>query len=331
MIDPAPAPQMNPDSERLTVFTMTYNYGRFLRQNLNGVARQTTPPGRTIVRDDCSPNDSLAELKEILAPYTWTEFHRNEENLGPVKHFRACVAQAETEFYHLHSGDDFLVDEHFYRDAIRILDENPDIVMVFGYASSVLDNGRVITPHQPLPDRDWTRLEGGTLRRQLAFENPVAAVCVVVRRSVHEELTPWEMDNPHVHDWLYWYLMSYCGDFARIERVVIHKHLHGDNVSEIYERAGAAANHLDDGYGELLARSELSDTERRRVRIGRRRHRIRMATAAQFPIVCLRELFGRGAVGAILESLMERISRKADKFRKRQRDRFLRKHAGQTW
>ena len=183
-----PVPRLQPDSSRLTVFTMTYNYGKFLRENLDGVARQTTPPGTMIVRDDCSPNDSLEELNNILQPYAWVKFHRNEENLGPVKHFRACVAQAETEFYHLHSGDDYLVDEKFYQDAIRILDENRDIVMVFGYASSVLNNGQVITPHQPLADREWTRLEGETIRDQLAFENPIAAVCVVVRRSVHKEL-----------------------------------------------------------------------------------------------------------------------------------------------
>ena len=139
------------------------------------------------------------------------------------------------------------------------------------------------------------------------------------------------MDNPHVHDWLYWYLMSYCGDFARIERVVVHKHLHGDNVSEIFERSGVAAKHLDDGYGELLARPELTESERSTVRVGRRRHRIRMATARQFPFVCLREVFGRGSIGAMVESIMERISRKADKFRKRIRRNYFRKHTGRFW
>jgi glycosyltransferase involved in cell wall biosynthesis len=328
---PVPAPRLHPDSNRLTVFTMTYNYGRFLSENIDGVAAQTLPPGVFIVRDDCSPNDTLEDLEKILALYPWAKLHRNAENLGPVKHFQACVAQADTEYYHLHSADDFLVDPDFYKDAVRILDENPDIVMAFGYASSILDDGSVITPHMPLRDRKWTRLDGEALRDQLAFENPVAAVCVVMRNSVHERLTPWEMDNPHVHDWLYWYLMSYCGDFARIERVVVHKHLHGENVSEIFERSGIAGKHLDDGYSELLARQELSKAEKQKLHIGRRRHRIRMATALAFPFVCLRECLGRGALGAILESLLERFARKSEKYRKKIRGKYLKKYSARSW
>lgn len=318
----------NPD---LTVVVFNYNYAEFLPDALDGLKHQDMRPDITLVSDDDSPLNSARDLERIVAGYPGVILERNRTNLGAVKHFRKRVAEVSTKYYMVHSADDFLVDPMFFRDATRLLEERPDLVAVFGYAGDRQTDGRVVLPRNPIHERRLTVFEGSELRVQLAYENVVPAVCVVIRTSVHQSLPPFPIANPHVHDWQQWYLMTYLGNFARLERVVCHRYIHGSNLSERYELAGDASVHVDAGYQQLLGRPEIQDEDMRHLAIGRRRHRIRTSPAKRLPLVMMKELWREGGLDAAKESLHERVIRRFTLRRKRLRSDFLSKYAGTTW
>jgi glycosyltransferase involved in cell wall biosynthesis len=315
----------------LTVVVFNYNYAEFLPSALNGLKQQIRKPDITLVSDDDSPLNSARDLEQILESHPKVLFKRNKKNLGAVEHFRKRVAEVSTKYYMVHSADDFLIDPKFFDDAIRLLEEQPDLVAVFGYAGDRQKDGRVVLPRTPILDRGHTVFSGRELRVQLAYENVVPAVCVVIRAAVHQRVPPFPIANPHVHDWQQWYLMTYFGSFARLEKVVCHRHIHGNNLSETYEMAGDAAVHVDSGYQQLLERPEIQEEDRRHLAIGRRRHRIRTSPAKSLPLVVLKEMWRAGGLDAAWESVLERLVRRFTTRRKRLRSAFLSKHAGTSW
>ena len=315
----------------LDVVVLSYNFAKFLPDALAGVAAQTRQPDTWLVSDDCSPDSTAEELEAVIAPWPAARLLRNPTNMGPVAHFRRRIQELTGDAYVLLSGDDYLVDPTFLADATAILAAEPNINVVFGHHLSVDQDGRVTGAERPVSQAAWTRLDGATLRVQLAYENLVPAVCTVIRRSIHAKLPPFPLESPTRNDWQQWYLMTYHGDFARLERTVVHYRAHGANISVGPVQARRMAATVEAAYDELMQRSECTEEDRRHLRAGLNRIHIRSAGVRQLPGVLSRNLRAPGVALALAETLAERggrnLSRVATKFRRR----FLERHTGGHW
>ncbi len=315
----------------LDVVVLSYNFDKFLPDALAGVAAQTRQPETWLVSDDCSPDSTAEALEALIAPWAAATLVRNPTNMGPVAHFRHRVQALTGDAYALLSGDDYLVDPNFFADATAILEANPDINAVFGHHLSVDQDGRVTGAERPAAPTAWTRLNGATLRIQLAYENVVPAVGMVVRRSIHDKLPPFPLDSPTRHDWQQWYLMTYHGDFARLERTVVHYRMHGDNISVGPAQAQRMAATVEAAYDQLMQRPECTDVDRRHLRAGLNRIHIRSAGIRQLPGVLSRNRRVPGVALAVAETLAERASRNLTHVATKLRRRFLERHTGGHW
>ncbi|MCO4763496.1 MAG: glycosyltransferase [Myxococcales bacterium] len=315
----------------LEVVIFSYNFARFLPDALAGVAAQTRQPDAWIVSDDCSPKDTPAELAAIVAPFPGAKLLHTPHNMGPVAHFRHRIAQVQSDAYLLLSGDDYLVDPGFLQQASDILAAEPDINVVFGHHLSVDQDGRATVPERPAADAAWTRLNGTALRAQLAYENVVPAVCSVIRTSVHDKIPPFPLDSPTRHDWQQWYLMTYHGDFARIEKTVIHYRAHGDNISVGAAQSLRMAATVGEAYTQLMARPECTEEDRRHLRAGLNRIRLRGARIAELPGVVAGRIGSPGLGLALAETLAERGGRRLSRLSTDLRRKFLKRQTGESW
>ncbi len=252
----------------LGVVVFTYNHARFLRDTLAGICAQSRRPDRILVCDDASPADSEAELAAIVAEFPGVELHRNAENLGAVVNFRQGIERVGCDAYMLHAGDDRLVDPDFLRDAEAILQAHPSVVVVHGMIRRASPDGTLLGADLPRADRPYRVLSGDAMRRRLAYINPVAAPCTVIRRSVHAHVPPFPIPSRARHDWQQWFLLSYFGDFARIERPVMESFVHGDNLSVGRKQNLALHRALRKDYEDLLARPEIRPEDAERLRAG---------------------------------------------------------------
>lgn len=290
-------------SAAVTVQVVSYNHLAYLPDALLGIQQQSLQPAVVHITDDCSPNDSEDALRAVVARFPGMTFERARSNLGAVAQLRAAVERVRTEYYMLHAADDRLVDPNFLRDAVEVLDANPEVVAVHGRIRHIDAAGRPLAKHQTTVGSGVRLIAGATLRDQLAVENVVPAVCVVVRTAIHGRLPPFPIDNPLVHDWQQWYLMTYLGSFAVIDRTVMDYRVHATNLSVGRAQTIKRRTANIEGYAQLLARSELSDHDRRALKQGRRRLRrlllrARLAQAVPRPIAAaLRRMARRMRVG----------------------------------
>ncbi len=308
---------------QLTVVIFTYNYAHFLPEVLGSLQRQTRRADRVIVSDDCSPRDDLATLRAAIAPFEGVELIRNPTNLRNIEHYRARVAEIETDAYLLMSADDYLLDDTFLEAAMAELERDDSVIGVFGYHQPVDDQGRVLARRNVVPGRTATRLAAADVRRELAYENNVPAICTIVRTSVHRHVPAYPILNRHCGDWQQWYLLAELGDMVRLERVVLGYRIHGSNMSTTYDEQGRAHAMVLEGYDQLLAWPGLGEQDRRDLERGRRRLLIRSATMRDLPARLLHERWDGDTAAMAAESLLERVARGVERGRKALQARFL--------
>lgn len=271
----------------LTYICMSYNYGCYMAENRAGLAIQARQPDRVIVTDDCSPKDDFEDIRRIWRDVPQAEFIQNERNMGSIPHTQRNISLVDSDAYISTSADDYLIDPDFLKDAIDVLERYPNVVAVEGLFRAVGDDGNPLF-YQRSPgmnaDAPMTIVPGSILRKRMAFENVVSAVSTVVRTSAHAKTAAYPVANEGMGDWIHWYLLTLAGDFARLNRPVIHYRVHGGNLH-------LTNDHVPDGnrklqrqaYDTLLGWPGLSDEDRHWLRVGRAQTEIRAARAKELP------------------------------------------------
>lgn len=109
----------------ISVAMCTYNGERYLREQLNSIARQTMLPSELVVCDDGSV-DSTPEIVDDFArsaPFN-VKFARNATNLGSTKNFEKAIELCSGELIALCDQDDIWMDSKLARLANEFTDRS---------------------------------------------------------------------------------------------------------------------------------------------------------------------------------------------------------------
>lgn len=306
----------------IDVVVITYCYNQWIAGALGGIAAQSLQPRSVVVSDDCSPPPHGAQFLQMAGQYPWAHFVQTPRNLGTVEHVRLRVSQITSSYYLLVSADDLLIDKDFLRDAVAILDNHPQVVAVSGQVHQVDGLGRLRAAAPVLSSEPYTLIPGPQMRAALALENVVPAVCTVVRTAVHDQVPAFPIANPLTHDWLQWYLMARKGDFARINRPVMHYRVHEASLSQSAQRDRRMAEQGDEGYASLLQQPDLSPEERAELETGRIRWNVRHTLARELWRPLAKAPLKQATWSALAETLAERGSFAASRLHKRLRPKL---------
>ena len=181
-----------PTLAKISVAVPNYNYGHYLDQRLGGIFAQSHPVHEILVLDDCSTDDSLAELSKISANCgRMMTICRNEQNSGSVfAQWRRVAETAEGEYLWIAEADDDS-DPSFLSEMIAVMARDQKIVMGFCDSASIDDTGQAIWPDY---QEYYNSVEAGGLahdaifdgrdfvRRFLSIKNLILNVSAVVWR-----------------------------------------------------------------------------------------------------------------------------------------------------
>ena len=111
-----------------------------------------------IVTDDCSPNDSLRQIRELAAKYPFLHYRRHEKNIGLEKNLLACAETCTGEFLWLFGDDDFLEKDDALDRIISELRESPIDALVLNRTRRSTDLATLISPN-------WMNLDPNLRKR----------------------------------------------------------------------------------------------------------------------------------------------------------------------
>lgn len=211
---------------RWSVMLPTYNCARYLEAALRSVLAQDPGPEAMQIEvvDDHSTADDPEDVVARLGRGR-VDFHRQPENVGVVGNLNTCLQRSRGELVHLLHGDD-LVLEGFYRTLDERLLEHPDAGAAYCRHLYVDEHGRRLDVAPLEPASSGILMEGA---RFLAAEQRIMTPCIVVRRSVYEELGGFDNRLACAEDWEMWVRVAARFPVYYEERPLACYRLHGNS------------------------------------------------------------------------------------------------------
>jgi glycosyltransferase involved in cell wall biosynthesis len=145
-----PAPILN--APKVSISIPAYRQADLLRRALESIAEQTFRDFEVVITDD-SPDDAVERVAAEFGPCFAVRYCRNVKRLGPPENWNEAVRQSRGELVKILHHDDWFYDRDSLQNLVRIMEENPEAALGFGYSMccSAADGKRTLhAPGLPL-------------------------------------------------------------------------------------------------------------------------------------------------------------------------------------
>ncbi len=207
-----------------------YKYGRFLRRCVESVVRQRDVNVRVLILDDASPDDTAEVGTALASEYSQVEFRRHTSNAGHIATYNeGLIGWSESAYCMLLSADDLLAPGALSR-AVRIMERDPNIGMVYGraihfYEENELPTGEVRSASAIYYEGpEWIR------RRCRAGTNVITSPEVVVRSSVQRAVGGYRPELPHSGDLEMWLRIAAVSNVVYVRAPQAFYRVHGASM-----------------------------------------------------------------------------------------------------
>jgi glycosyltransferase involved in cell wall biosynthesis len=218
----------------------TFDCARYLEATLRSLLAQAPGPEAMQIEvvDDHSTTDDPAEVVTRLGGGR-VDFYRQSENVGVVANLNTCLQRSRGELVHLLHGDDVVLDG-FYRTLGDRLREHPEAGAAYCRHVYVDERGRLLEVAPLEPATSGILAEGA---RFLAAEQRIMTPCIVVRRSVYEQLGGFDDRLACAEDWEMWVRIAARFPVYYEERPLACYRLHDDSNTGRNLRSGLSLDH----------------------------------------------------------------------------------------
>lgn len=206
------------NSPLVSIRCTAYNHEKYIRDTLEGfVMQKTNFKFEAIIHDDASTDNTAAIIREYAEKYpdiikpifeTENQYSKHDGSLARIVN-NACKGK----YIALCEGDDYWIDPLKLQKQVDILEDNPNITMVYTNFSVVNELGIKI------PDVRYERLKqksqsGNIFQSLLENGNFVMTLTTMFRREVI--FNPILLNSPVQLDYLYILVAAGMGDLSYI-------------------------------------------------------------------------------------------------------------------
>ena len=129
----------------LSVCFASYNYGRYLRQCLNGMLMQSFRDFEIVVTEDGSTDESRAILREYEQKDARLKVNYFPENRGLMPAAQDMLSRVTGKYLYCTAADDFVANKDFFQRAVTALERDPRPAGFYGICGIFTDELNKIT------------------------------------------------------------------------------------------------------------------------------------------------------------------------------------------
>lgn len=214
----------------VSIVVVSYNQGKYIKENLDSVKAQTYTNWELIVADDASNDDSVAEFKNWLTSNSVPGkeiFHTKNTGLATV--LNEAIDLCSGKYVKLIAADDFMHPECLEKSVKCLEDKGENYGMVFTDTFCVDDNSN------SLPDiANYDKLGNippKEFRRELLKGNRIAALTVLLRKKAVLETGQYD-SKFLVEDYYRWLKINEKYLIAYLPEKLSYYRLHAENISK---------------------------------------------------------------------------------------------------
>jgi len=223
----------------VSIITVAYNHGRFIKKCIESVLAQTMPDFEQIIVDDGS-TDTTAETVE--------QYCRKDARVRLVRHehigfyrmselYNEALEASRGKLVAVLDGDDYWPPWKLEKQIPAFEDEN--VVLAWGKVVVVNDEGLQLAV-APTNSEQYRRMSRATAIRKLLLNCYISSVTVMCRKSALEMIGGFKQPhNIHSVDYPTWLALGPLGNFKFIDLVLGYWVKHGGNLSSRFSKSTA--------------------------------------------------------------------------------------------
>ncbi|MCR5555531.1 MAG: glycosyltransferase [Bacteroidales bacterium] len=130
---------------KLSVFVVTYNQEKYIRQCLDSILMQEVDfDYEVVIGEDHGTDGTRAICEEYAEKYSQVRLLPLIENLGVAGNWRRVLLECKGDYIAMCEGDDYWTDSKKLQKQVKFMDENKQYAGCFHNVNTVDENGSVI-------------------------------------------------------------------------------------------------------------------------------------------------------------------------------------------
>jgi glycosyltransferase involved in cell wall biosynthesis len=205
---------------RVSVVIPLYNAAPYIAGAVESVLTQDYRDFELLVVDDASTDDSVAIVEAIADPRL--RLLRHSVNQGVAAARNTALGEAVGDVIATVGADDAMKPGNLAAK-VAVLDDHPDVGVVFGNAELIDEEGARLGVADPA--RATGLIPQPRLFSMLLYGNPFVDVAAVVRRSVLDQVGLFDGELRHGEDWDLWLRVGAVADAFYLEAPLVQHRL----------------------------------------------------------------------------------------------------------
>jgi len=223
---------------KISIAMTTYNGGKYLREQLDSLWKQTLPADEIIICDDGSDDETrqiLKEFSKLQSEQVEIKIVENEENLGWKLNFRKAMQMCTGDYIFLSDQDD-IWELSKIQEMTSVMQKNKDILLLASnYSLMIEDNSE----NKKLPSE--VRSNTGKVKKINKFRyygNVLRPGCTFCFRKEMLEMIRRNDNRDYGHDCILWHIALAKDSLWIYEKVLLRQRLHAEHSSRPTEEIG---------------------------------------------------------------------------------------------
>ncbi len=215
----------------VTIIVVSYNQGKYIRENLDSIKSQTYSEIELIVADDASKDDSIEVFESWIQENNYSvkkNFHTKNTGLATV--LNECIDLATGKYIKIIAADDFLHPKSIEKCVRKLEELGEEFGMVFSDTFAINENSKIIADIA-----DYNKcgnLSPELFRKELVRGNRIAALTVLMRLDVVKETGSYD-SKFIVEDYYRWLKINQKYLIAYITEKLAYYRQHENNISKL--------------------------------------------------------------------------------------------------
>jgi glycosyltransferase involved in cell wall biosynthesis len=217
---------------KVDIMVPCYNYGRFLEACISSLLEQSVRDIRILIIDDASTDGSVGIAERLARSDSRVRVRAHRQNRGHIATFNEGIEWAQSDYFLLLSADDLLAPGALER-AVRVMDENPNIVLTYGNCA-IWHEGDPFPVLNAVPGTlNWKRVD--LVRKMCGTAiNIVQTSTAIGRTDVQKAIGGYRPELTHTGDLEMWLRFGAYGEVAFINEVQGIYRKHDSAMSNAY-------------------------------------------------------------------------------------------------
>lgn len=126
---------------KISVISPSFNTGKFLRETIESIRKQSLKNFEYIVADGGSTDETIGILKEYsgLLNLKWV----SERDSGTLEAFRKGLSMAKGDYILFSSISDGYLDQDWFQKCVDVLDRDKEVSLVWGFVRQMTEGGEL--------------------------------------------------------------------------------------------------------------------------------------------------------------------------------------------